>query len=305
MELLLTRINKSLVWIPILLSIFCLYSCAVMPKMDLKSGDVSIIESSSSNKFNIYVRPINADTVQSNDSHYHYVLGKGDQVIIYVWGHPEFDSPLGANFNGDASNLYTTSSAEVSETFVSHNDLIDRSTMTYTVDHGGNVFVPMIGRVHMEGKDVDAIQAEITRRITKYVVNPQVVVRMAGFRSKKINIIGEVSNPKSLFLTDVPLDLSSALISAGWLNLGFADVKSIYVMRLKDKNTIDAYQLDATSAGNMLYANMFIMQPNDIVFVSTSGIGQLNRVITPINNTAQAVWFAANIVPFGNKLILQ
>jgi protein involved in polysaccharide export with SLBB domain len=281
-------------------------SCSFMPRtiLDTDSGD--IVESSTSRgRYKIHVYPIDADTVVKNSkSNYVYTIGDRDQLTIYVWGHPEFSSPLGAAFTGDKSPIFANSVDDSNGTIASR-DLLDSGVTSYTVDEQGSIFLPLVGMVKLEGKSVSQARVDLSKSLAKYVVNPQVSVRMAAYRSKRVYVLGEVMKPNVITLNDVPLDLSGALSFAGWVNLSSADVKNIYILRLVSESEISVYRLDVTTPTSLLFANEFTLQPADIVFVTTAGVAQFNRVMSNFVNAAQAIWFTANIVPVGTKIIPQ
>lgn len=281
-------------------------SCSFMPRTVLDADSGNIIESTtSSGKYKIHIYPIDAAAVaQNSKAKYAYTIGDRDQLAIYVWGHPEFSSPLGAAFTGDKSPILADSVDDSNGTIASR-DLKDSGLISYTVDEQGNIFLPLVGMVKLSGKSVSQVRIDLSKRLAKYVVNPQVSVRMAAYRSKRVYVLGEVMKPNVITLNDVPLDLSGALSFAGWVNLSSADVKNIYILRLVSDSDISVYRLDITTPTSLLFANGFILQPADVVFVTTAGVAQFNRVMSSFVNAAQAIWFTANIVPVGTKIIPQ
>lgn len=280
--------------------------CSFMPRTVLDADSGNIIESTtSSGKYKIHIYPIDAAAVvQNSKAKYVYTIGDRDQLAIYVWGHPEFSSPLGAAFTGDKSPILANSVDDSNGTIASR-DLMDSGLTSYTVDEQGSIFLPLVGMVKLEGKSVSQVRVDLSKRLAKYVVNPQVSVRMAAYRSKRVYVLGEVMKPNVITLNDVPLDLSGALSFAGWVNLSSADVKNIYILRLVSDSDINVYRLDVTTPTSLLFANGFALQPADVVFVTTAGVAQFNRVMSNFVNAAQAIWFTANIVPVGTKIIPQ
>lgn len=278
---------------------------------------------------------------------YQYTVGAQDVLTFTVWDHPELTIPAG-EFR----------SAEI---------------QGHLVDSEGRIFFPYVGEVRVEGLTLAEIRDEISKRLSRYIKNPQLDVRVAAFRSKKINVSGEVNTPGVVPVTDVPLTLVEALtlvggetdtaalqrvqvvrdgvarrfdvralleqgdlsqnmlledgdvvyvpenswyavhvlgeirepgavsMSQGRLNLaeaiarsgGFdqttADLERIFVFR----GTFDqpsVYWLDARSPDAMLLATQFGMQPQDVVFVASSGLARWNRIISQILPTVQTLW---------------
>ena len=68
--------------------------------------------------------------------------------------------------------------------------------ITLTISEDGTITVPFIGRVRADGLTVDELTHEITRILkADYYVDPQVILSVVDFRSKKVYILGEVKNP--------------------------------------------------------------------------------------------------------------
>jgi polysaccharide export outer membrane protein len=65
----------------------------------------------------------------------------------------------------------------------------------------GVVDFPLIGALELEGRTVDAIQSEITRRLGEdYLVNPNVSVRVTEHQSQWVNVVGYVEKPGKFYL---------------------------------------------------------------------------------------------------------
>jgi polysaccharide export outer membrane protein len=54
------------------------------------------------------------------------------------------------------------------------------------------------------------------------------------------------------------------------------------------------------SAASMLYAENFPLINNDVVYVSTAGIANFNRVLNQILPAVQTVWFTKSVVDGNN-----
>lgn len=71
----------------------------------------------------------------------------------------------------------------------------DLSEKPFRVDAGGEIKLPMIGRVHAGGLTVDQLETEIATRLKVYLVEPEVQVSISEFRSQPVSIVGAVSTP--------------------------------------------------------------------------------------------------------------
>ncbi len=299
---------KTLYTMVVVIMVLFLSSCSMMPRTTLdSSSSVSLIESNTQiGKYIVNVLPLDANAVRVNSKKdYVYTLGKTDQLSVYVWAHPEFSSPLGLSISGDENPILPSSADPISLTNNSTGSVAASipSKNAYTVDSHGNIFIPLIGKIQAQDKTIDQVSDEVTDKVAEYVKNPQVSARVVSFRSKQIYVVGEVNKPTMIGINDAPLDLFSALSLAGWVNLTSADVKNIYVLRQGvDDQHLMVYHLDASSSANFVLASGFVMKPADIVFVSTAGVAQFNRVATQFLNAAQILWFGLSSVQSGQQI---
>ncbi|WP_192034476.1 polysaccharide export protein [Halomonas sp. YLGW01] len=272
---------------------------------------------------------------------YVYRVGKGDILDIIVYDHPELTIPAGSD----------RSAAEAGN----------------QVRSDGTIFYPYIGQVDVLGKTLDDIRRVLTRRLAAYIAEPQVDVRVAAFRSKKVYVSGAVAQPGALPITDVPmtipdaisqaggatqeanwhrailtregqemplslygllrkgdqrqnhllrdgdvlhvssaenqtvavmgqvirpgnfalgnerLSLTDAISRAGGINEASAEASGIFVVRSespKSNRLATVYQLDVSNAAAFTLGQRFILEPRDIIYVTTAPVARWNRVIS-------------------------
>jgi polysaccharide export outer membrane protein len=63
------------------------------------------------------------------------------------------------------------------------------------IDTDGQISLPLTGRVQAAGLTVRQLEEALTKRLTTYVLDPQVVVRLVEARSQPVSVIGAVNNP--------------------------------------------------------------------------------------------------------------
>jgi len=61
----------------------------------------------------------------------------------------------------------------------------------------GNVTLPLIGRVQAAGLTVEQLETELSARLKKYVLEPQLSVTVVEFRSHPVSVFGAVTTPAS------------------------------------------------------------------------------------------------------------
>lgn len=189
--------------------------------------------------------PINSSLiVGQRASTYFYRVASDDLLRISVWDHPEFNS-------GDSS---------------------------YRVNSIGHIYFPQIGYVHVGDKTVEQIRSAISARLKHYVPNPQVDVRVADFRSQKVYVLGEVVRAGFLPINDQQLTIADALALSGGLKSKTADLRFIYVIR-GNYAFPQVYWLDMKTPDRVLLAEQFSMMPRDILFISSTPMTRLRRVL--------------------------
>lgn len=79
------------------------------------------------------------------------------------------------------------------------------------VDHEGSVFFPFAGRVPVSGVTIEEFRDDLTRRLARFIVNPQVDVRLVRSLSQRVSVSGAFINKVPLDVTQIPLTLADAL----------------------------------------------------------------------------------------------
>jgi len=185
----------------IILAAAMLSACAMAPGMTM-SEPAKLPEGQS-----IRVLPITLDLLNRMDAEHElqvrqvaeeftaipqgYVLGIGDVLQITVWDHPELTIPAGS--------------------------FRDAESAGQQIGDDGYLYYPYVGMVKAAGMNVAALRDVLTDRLSTYIQDPQLDVRVVGFRSKRVYVVGEVNNPGLLPLDDVPLTIADAISLSGGL----------------------------------------------------------------------------------------
>ena len=120
-----------------------------------------------------------------------YEIGAGDVLQITVWDHPELTIPAGS--------------------------FRDAEEAGQKVDEEGFLYYPYVGLVKVTGMTVGQVREIITERISTYIQDPQLDVRVVAFRSKRAYVVGEVKNPGIRPIVDIPMTIADAISLSGGL----------------------------------------------------------------------------------------
>jgi polysaccharide export outer membrane protein len=116
-----------------------------------------------------------------------YVLGSGDEISIHV------------------------------------EDLDDITDKPIRINPDGSLDLPLIGRVEASGLTLEELRASLRSRLTRYIINPKVVVNLINNQSRTVSVVGAVNSPgvRSLseqqHLVDVISMAGGASKDAGYL----------------------------------------------------------------------------------------
>ncbi|MQM29201.1 MAG: sugar transporter [Candidatus Accumulibacter phosphatis] len=188
-----------------------------------------------------------------------YKLGPGDIISIIVWDHPELTIPAGS---------FRT--AEQAGTVVADD---------------GTIYFPYAGVVSVLGKTTSEVRKLLSAKLTRYIEQVQLDVRMVAFRSQQVYVVGEVAKPGIQQVTDIPMTVIEAVNRAG----GFtpeADYSRVLLTRRGTTYLVDIqamYDYGAT-AQNALLENGDIINVADRSYNKIFVLGEVVRPGSQVMN---------------------
>lgn len=144
-----------------------------------------------------------------------YTIGAGDVLAITVWDHPELAMASGTTAAGG-----------------------------YLVSASGQVQFPYIGSTPLAGLTEQGANDLLTKRLSKYLKNPQITLSIQSYRAGSVYVDGEVRTPGLQPVNDLPMTLPVVLGRAGGLAPN-ADRSALALTRDGATTRIDLQQLTA------------------------------------------------------------
>jgi polysaccharide export outer membrane protein len=144
------------------------------------------------------------DISQSSDEFDAYRLGAGDSLFVTVFRFPDL-------------------------------------TVQNTIDPAGNLLIPLVGALPLEGLTLAEAKAKIQTALDRFVIQPQIDLVLVRQRPVSVTIVGEVVRP-GFYPLQSP-QLTSALIAAGGTS-GQADLRSIRVQRQMPDGSVRDREID-------------------------------------------------------------
>lgn len=176
-----------------------------------------------------------------------YVIGAGDELNIVVWDHPELTIAPAGGFN---------------------------------VSTQGLIQFPYVGTLKLTGLTEYEARDLLTQRLSKYLKDPQITVRIQSFRSGRVYLDGEVRLPGLQAVNDIPMTLPEALGRAGGFT-AIADRSAIAITRNGTTTLVNLPQLTARG----INPSTILLSNGDLVRVlgrEESKVFVLGEVLRPI-----------------------
>jgi len=235
---------------------FPVRSEAIRAEVEELSTNVSIVQLTADN-IDAFNRPRNLGGSRTTmpSGGWNYRVGVGDILDIVVWDHPELNMPAGDRRTPEQSGL--------------------------RVQADGTFFYPYVGQVQARGRTPEAIREDLTQRLVQFIPDPQVEVRVVGYKAQAVSVTGEVQSPKRQALTDVPLTLLDAIDAAGGMTQD-ADPRSVKVRRGARSYTVDmqAFLEEGASANNPILQNGDVVSVGRIQLQEAYLLGQIVKPST-------------------------
>jgi polysaccharide export outer membrane protein len=193
-----------------------------------------------------------------------YTVGPGDVLQIVVWDHPEFAAALGS--------AQTQSSSRPGDPLAG-----------FVVDQNGGLTFPYAGTLQVGGLRTEEIQQRLSSALGKYLVKPQVTVRMASYRAHQVYVDGEVRSPGTLAVNDVPMSLYEAVGRAGGFSEA-ADQSDLVLVRGDRSYRVNLTQMLAQG----LSPSRLYLKPGDLLRVVSRDendayvMGEVNKPVSAI-----------------------
>lgn len=137
-----------------------------------------------------------------------------------------------------------------------------RDVPGYRVDRAGNIEMPLLGKIKVEGLTLSQARVKIEEQAKKYYKDPVVMVSFSNFR---ITVLGEVLRPGTYTAQTEKVSLLDALAMAGDLAIS-GRRENVMLIREGSDGTkkITRFNLNSTETFNSPY---YFMQTGDVIYV--------------------------------------
>ena len=238
-----------------------------------------------------YLRDVTAESADSINAHFEpkaeVTIKKADQLTIFI---SALDQEAVAPYNNYMLNVSDPNSTEVRSA---------TTLLTYRVDEEGNIEMPVLGKIHVEGLVRTEVEEMLKGLLEKQVVNPKVQVNLVY---AKVSILGEVARPGAVNINNGRLTLFEALAAAGDLT-PYGRRENVLISR-EVNGKMEFARLDLTK--DDVYASpYFYLQQNDVVYVSPNAVRSISSSnvglwLSTVSTLASAATVIVTVLRYSN-----
>ena len=145
-------------------------------------------------------------------------------------------------------------------------------TGKYTVSESGSVELELLGKVPVEGKTSEEIDALLTTKLRVYFKAPTVRLSIAEYHSQKVYVLGAVTKPGP-YVIDGDKNLLDVLLEAGGTT--GSSLGRLVLIRAEENGTGTsmAVELDKLLAGGVAGPSNAPVANGDVVYVPAANLG--------------------------------
>jgi polysaccharide export outer membrane protein len=151
------------------------------------------------------------------------------------------------------------------------------TTIGYAVDSDGNVSLPVIGKVNLQGLTLNEAGKHLLGYYEQHLLNPVVNIQIKNFL---ITVLGDVTRPGTYQVPNERMTILQALGVAGDLNIT-ANRKNILVVR-EIEGVKTTYRVDITRS-DLLFSPVFYLRQNDVIYVEPNATKRVQSTLLSSN----------------------
>lgn len=160
----------------------------------------------------------------------------------------------------------------------------------YVVDENGYIGMPVLGKIHVEGLTINETRDTIQNKVSEYLKEGKVIVKLANFY---ITIIGEVGNAQQLHILEENTTIFEALAQSSGINPA-GNRRTVKLIR-NINDTLVTYHLDLTD-DRLLEDELLFVRPRDMIYVEPMKARILTENMGRISGTLSLVFSIITLI---------
>jgi len=224
--------------------------------------------------------PSKSDTIENIDNYKAIVIQKNDVLNITV---TSLNPEASAVFNPPVTNNQTGTTNNV-------------AAIGYMVDQKGQIQLPYIGDLKVEGLTTSEAKNLIREKLVNYLLEPVVKLYINNF---KIGVFGGVNAPGIFQVSSERITIIDALILAGDLKISSKRNNVVLVREIDGKRKFVHFDLNSKSTFSSPY---FYLRPNDAIYVQPgTALEQRDNIFSNVGIVTSLISIISVILIFTRK----
>ncbi|MCA9407334.1 MAG: polysaccharide export protein [Candidatus Omnitrophica bacterium] len=188
-------------------------------------------------------------------------------------------APEDLNIQYQSSSKYTLGANDVIEVSVMRHPEVSGQ---FVINAEGKIQYEFVGDVIVAGLTKQEVADRVTMLLEKYIISPEVTVKILGYNSKVVYVIGEVGNSGKIFMRGDTITVREALVQAGLPLLSAKSTKSV----LFTPSASGKVKKKKVNVHKLLYEGdlreNLVMKPGDTLYIPPTVMAKAMRVIQPV-----------------------
>jgi polysaccharide export outer membrane protein len=181
---------------------------------------------------------LSASEISAEPSVVKFILGPGDEVSVRVWRNEDLN-------------------------------------VAQQITPSGYLYYPMIGDIKAAGLSIMELRDAVTEGLSRYLVNPQVIMNVESSVSQKVFVLGEVNRP-GVFPLVGPMSTIEAISAAQGFTLDAAPNSVVLIRGGGEKPQLAVLNVKSVIQKGNLTENV-MLRGGDIIYVPSSTIADVER----------------------------
>lgn len=152
----------------------------------------------------------------------------------------------------------------------------------FVINNEGNIQYEFIGDFSIEGLTKKELKTSLVEHLSEYIISPEVTIKIVGYNSKIVYVVGEVARPGKIFMRGDTITVREALVQAGLPLLSAKPQKSSLITPSSDgtpeTKSVNAYKL--LYKGDL--RQNLVMKPGDTLYIPPTILAKTMRIMQPI-----------------------
>ncbi len=152
----------------------------------------------------------------------------------------------------------------------------------FTINNEGKIQYNFVGDIKIAGLTKKQAKEKLVKALSKYIISPEVTVKIVGYNSKVVYVIGEVGRPGKIYMHGDTITVREALIQAALPRLTARASKCKLITPSADGKpkirNVNVYKL--LYEGDL--RENLVMKPGDTLFVPPTIMAKAMRVFQPV-----------------------